>query len=292
MRYAAVDIGSNAVKCMVGTVIDNGSPVVIKEMYARVPVRLGTDVFQCGSVSPESEKKLLDSLRAFILLMKSWNVSGAVIAATSAMRDAANGQDILRHIEKETGLRTWIIKGKVEGALITELFVGLGNRDVQKIMIDMGGGSTEVTFANPDGKRKSKSFQIGAVRSLMHEASRVELKKLLDFIEDNIDPFGQLIIASGGNINALKSHFGLAEPMYLSFQELQKAYDQLHPLSVNERVERFLIHPDRADVIVPAAEVFLKIMKFANAQKLMVPKAGLADALILMQHQGKTPEQY
>ena len=156
----------------------------------------------------------------------------------------------------------------------------------------MGGGSTEVTFANPDGKRKSKSFQIGAVRSLMHEASRVELKKLLDFIEDNIDPFGQLIIASGGNINALKSHFGLAEPMYLSFQELQKAYDQLHPLSVNERVERFLIHPDRADVIVPAAEVFLKIMKFANAQKLMVPKAGLADALILMQHQGKTPEQY
>lgn len=292
MRYAAIDIGSNAVKCMVGTVIDSGSPVVIKEMYARVPVRLGTDVFQSGSISAESEKKLLDSLRAFILLMKSWNVSGAVIAATSAMRDAANGQDILRHIEKETGLRTWIIKGKVEGALITELFVGLGNRDLQKVMIDMGGGSTEITFANTDGKRKSKSFQIGAVRSLMHEASRVELKKLLDFIEDNIDPFGQLIIASGGNINALKSHFGLAEPMFLSFQELQKAYDQLHPLSVSERVERFLIHPDRADVIVPAAEVFLKIMKFANAQKLMVPKAGLADALILMQHQGRTPDEY
>lgn len=292
MRYAAIDIGSNAVKCMVGTIIDSGYPVVIKEMYARVPVRLGTDVFQSGAVSAESEKKLLDSLRAFVLLMKSWNISGAVIAATSAMRDASNGHDILKNIENETGLRTWIIKGKIEAALITDLFAGLGEKKKQKMMIDLGGGSTEVTFANPDNKRKSKSFQIGAVRSLMHEASRVELKKMLDFIENNIDPFGHLIIASGGNINALKSHFGLAEPMYLSFHELQKAYDQLYPLSVNERVERFLIHPDRADVIVPAAEVFLKIMKFTNAQKLMVPKAGLADALILMQHQGKTPEQY
>jgi exopolyphosphatase/guanosine-5'-triphosphate,3'-diphosphate pyrophosphatase len=292
MRYAAIDIGSNAVKCMVGTVIENDYPVVIKEMYARVPIRLGTDVFQSGSVSADSEKKLLDSLQAFTLLMKSWHVSGAVIAATSAMRDAANGQDILRHIEEQTNLKTWIIKGKVEAALITELFAGLGKKELQKIMIDLGGGSTEVTFANPDGKRKSKSFQIGAVRSLLHEASKVELRKMLDFIEDNIDPFGQLIIASGGNINALKSHFGLAEPMYLSFQELQRAYDQLHPLSVSERVERFLIHPDRADVIVPAAEVFLKIMKFANAQKLMVPKAGLADALILMQHQGRTPDEY
>ncbi|HBG69402.1 MAG: hypothetical protein A2W93_15500 [Bacteroidetes bacterium GWF2_43_63] len=292
MRYAAIDIGSNAVKCMVGTVIDNGYPVVIKEMYARVPVRLGTDVFQSGSISAESEIKLLNSLEAFILLMKSWNVDGAVIAATSAMRDASNGQDILRSIERKTNLKTWIIKGKVEAALITDLFAGLGKNEVQKIMIDLGGGSTEVTFANPDGKRKSKSFQIGAVRSLLHEVSRVELRKMLDFIEDSIDPFGHLIIASGGSINALKSHFGLAEPLYLTFQELQKAYDQLHPLSVSERVERFLIHPDRADVIVPAAEVFLKIMKFANAQKLMVPKAGLADALILMQHQGRTPEQY
>lgn len=292
MRYAAIDIGSNAVKCMVGTVIDSGYPVVIKEMYARVPVRLGTDVFQSGNISAESENKLLNSLEAFILLMKSWNVKGGVIAATSAMRDASNGQDILRSIERKTNLKTWIIKGKIEAALITDLFAGLGKKEVQKIMIDLGGGSTEVTFANPDGKRKSKSFQIGAVRSLLHEASRVELKKMLDFIKDNIDPFGKLIIASGGNINALKSHFGLAEPLYLSYQELQIAYDQLHPLSVSERVERFLIHPDRADVIVPAAEVFLKIMKFANAEKLMVPKAGLADALILMQYQKKTPEQY
>ena len=292
MRYAAIDIGSNAVKCMVGTVIDNGNPFVIKEMYARVPVRLGTDVFQSGSISDESEKKLLNSLRAFILLMKSWNIKDGVIAATSAMRDASNGKDILRDIEKVTGLRTWIIKGKVEGALITELFAGLGDKDMQKIIIDLGGGSTEVTFANPDGKRKSKSFQIGAVRSLMHEASKAELKKLLGFIENNIDPLGQLIIASGGNINALKSHFGLSEPLFLTFQELQRAYDQMYPLTVNERVERFLIHPDRADVIVPAAEVFLKIMKFANAQKIMVPKSGLADALILMQHKGKTLEQY
>lgn len=292
MRYAAIDIGSNAVKCMVGTVISSESPVVIKEMYARVPVRLGTDVFQSGSVTALSEKKLIDSLKAFVLLMKSWNVNSAVIAATSAMRDASNGTEILKHIEKETGLRTWIIKGKVEAALITDLFAGLGEKNVQKIMIDMGGGSTEVTFANPDGKRKSKSFQIGAVRSLIHEASRVELRKMLGFLEDNIDPFGQLMIGSGGNINALKTHFGLSEPLYLSLQELQRAYDMLHPLSVSERIERFLIHPDRADVIVPAAEVFLKIMKFTNTQKMMVPKAGLADALILMQHRGRTPEQY
>jgi exopolyphosphatase / guanosine-5'-triphosphate,3'-diphosphate pyrophosphatase len=101
-----------------------------------------------------------------------------------------------------------------------------------------------------------------------------------------------LMIASGGNVNALKSHFGLSEPMYLTFSELQKAYDMLHPLSVDERVQRFLIHPDRADVIVPAAEVFLKIMKFANIQKLLVPKAGFADALILMQHLGRTPDEY
>ena len=292
MRYAAIDIGSNAVKCMVGVVIDNGSPVVIKEMYARIQIRLGTDVYKSGYISKETEKKLLDSVKAFKLLIKSWNVEGAVIGATSAMRDATNGNDLLRKIEKKTDIKTWIIKGKVEAALITELFVGLGSKDIQKIMIDLGGGSTEVIFANSSGLRKSNSFQIGAVRSLMHEASRAELKKMFDFIESQIDPKGQIVIASGGNINALKSHFGLSEPQHLTLDELQRAYDQLCPLSVTERIERFLLHPDRADVIVPAAEIFLNIMKFIKAQKIMIPKAGLADALILMQHQGKTPEKY
>ena len=221
---------------MVGVVIDNGSPVVIKEMYARIPIRLGTYVFKSCYISKESEKKLLDSVKAFKLLIKSWNVEGAVIGATSAMRDATNGNELLRKIEKKTDIKTWIIKGKVEAALITELFVGLGSKDIQKIMIDLGGGSTEVIFANSSGLRKSNSFQIGAVRSLMHEASRAELKKMFDFIESQIDPKGQIVIASGGNINALKSHFGLSEPQHLTLDELQRAYDQLCPLSVTERI--------------------------------------------------------
>lgn len=292
MRYAAIDIGSNAVKCMIGTVIESPDPVVIKESYIRVPIRLGTDVFQTGLVSKDSEVKLLDSLKAFGLLIKAWNVPNAVIAATSAMRDARNGMDILVDIERATKFRTWIIKGKTEAALIAELFAHTGSKGAQKLIVDLGGGSTEITLIEPDGRRKTKSFQIGAVRSLMNTVNHKEFRNLLTFLEENFDPANCVMIASGGNINALKSHFGLQFPQYLTFTELQRAYDQLHPLTVSERVERFLIHPDRADVIVPAAEVFLKIMQFTNSEKILVPKAGLADALILMQHQGKTPDKF
>lgn len=292
MRYAAVDIGSNAVKLMVGTVVDGlVSPSVIKELYVRVPVRLGTDVFEKGVVETDTMQKLLDGIKAFSLIIKVWNVDGAVIAATSAMRDAGNGAEIISAIERESGLPTYIIKGKTEAALITELFRYAGTSGVQKVIVDLGGGSTEITLLQPNGGIISKSFQVGAVRSLMNKVKKSEIKKMMAWLDSNIDFSNHCIMASGGNINALRSHFGLSVPDYILMSELQLAYNTMKELSVEERISRFLLNPDRADVIVPAAQIFLQIMKHTGDERILVPKSGLADALILMQYLGKTPDQ-
>ncbi|PKP02868.1 MAG: hypothetical protein CVU11_10340 [Bacteroidetes bacterium HGW-Bacteroidetes-6] len=292
MRYAAIDIGSNAVKLMVGTVVDGSvSPVVIKELYVRVPVRLGADVFQTGIIPETTQRKLLDGIRAFKLIIQVWNVDGVIVAATSAMRDAANGSEVIAAVENESGLNTHIIKGKTEAALVTELFRNLGNPGIQKIIVDLGGGSTEITLLQPDGKLKSKSFQIGAVRSLMQKVKPAEVKKMMVWLDNNVDHQNHCIMATGGNINALRSHFGLSVPNHILLGELQNAYDTLLPMSVDERIAQFMINPDRADVIVPAADIFLQIMKHTGDERILAPKAGLADALILMQYLGKTPEE-
>jgi exopolyphosphatase/guanosine-5'-triphosphate,3'-diphosphate pyrophosphatase len=292
MRYAAIDIGSNAVKLMIGTVVDGSvSPAVIKELYARVPVRLGTDVFEMGVVGQDTLQRLLDGVKAFCLIIKVWNVDGAVVAATSAMRDSGNGTEVIEAISKESGLPTYIIKGKTEAALVTELFRNTGTPNVQKIIVDLGGGSTEITLLQRNGKMLSQSFQVGAVRSFMNKVNPCEVKKMMAWLDRHVDYSSHCIMATGGNINALRSHFGLHVPNYILMSELQDAFNTLKPLSMDERISRFLLNPDRADVIVPAAEIFLQIMKHTGDDRILVPKAGLADALILMQHSEKTPNQ-
>ncbi len=284
MRFAAIDIGSNAVKCLVASVADHsGSYKVIREMYARVPLRLGTDVFDHGSILNQTRLDLIEAVKAFSMQIKLWKVGDALIGATSAMRDAKNGKEILEELHRATGLPARIIPGREEAMLVADMYRYIEAGDAGRLVVDAGGGSTDITFISGQLAPVSESFRIGAVRMLMHGFPEQEFRRMYRFIDKHRKPDHLLLIGSGGNIHALCSHFSRAARNELSLNELDHAWKELRGLRPEERVNRHQISSDRADVIVPAAEIFLNIMKHLGVNRLRVPGAGLADALVLRQ---------
>ena len=285
VKYAAIDIGSNAARLLIKSIDREAEDRkrFKKLLLLRVPLRLGFDVFENGELSEKKSKQLLRLMKAFRQLMKIYDVDRFRACATSAMRDARNGQSVIREIQRETSIPIEIISGQEEARMIYENHVEcLEDRTGNYMYVDVGGGSTEINLLVDGNLQFSASYNVGTIR-MLNRAVRPEVWEKLEqqLTELTADLQDLHIIGSGGNINKL---FRLSkqreQQSSLSLESLQLLYDELAPLTPDERMEAFRLKQDRADVIVPAAEIFLKIGKVTRAVDIIVPVIGLADGII------------
>ena len=286
VNYAAIDIGSNAVRLLIKSIDREAvqEKKVKKVMMLRVPLRLGFDVFSIGELSEKKVDKLRRLMKAFRQLMKIYDVDDYRACATSAMRDARNGRMIIKKIEKDTGIRIEIIDGQEEARMIYNNHIEcMEDRQGNYMYVDVGGGSTEINLLTNGELVWSVSYNIGTVRMLSNavkEGTWQQMEEELMKVTEGVAAIN--IIGSGGNINKL---FRLADKkdkklQRLPVSSLQTVYDVLKPLTPEERVEAFSLKQDRADVIVPAAEIFLKIAEVVHAEYIYVPVIGLSDGII------------
>ena len=286
VNYAAIDIGSNAVRLLIKSIDREAvqEKKIKKVMMLRVPLRLGFDVFSIGELSEKKADKLRRLMKAFRQLMKIYDVDDYRACATSAMRDARNGRTIIKKIEKDTGIRIEIIDGQEEARMIYNNHIEcMEDRLGNYMYVDVGGGSTEINLLTNGELVWSVSYNIGTVRMLSNavkEGTWQQREEELMKVTEGVAAIN--IIGSGGNINKL---FRLADKkdkklQRLPVSSLQTVYDVLKPLTPEERVEAFSLKQDRADVIVPAAEIFLKIAEVVHAEYIYVPVIGLSDGII------------
>ncbi len=285
VNYAAIDIGSNAVRLLIKCVNEEKAPELMsKVQLIRIPLRLGEDSFTMGVISPEKEKKLIQLMKAYKQLMKIYDVVDYRACATSAMRDARNGQDITKQIAKKTGIRVDIIDGQEEAHIVYDNHIEqLFATGENYLYVDVGGGSTEINLISNGELINSRSYNIGTVRMLsgmVKEEEKEALKNELAKIASEYAPVN--IIGSGGNINKL---FRLADKKdkkasFLPIESLREIYEALQALPTEQRIKQYKLKPDRADVIVPAAKIFLEVATQVNATGIQVPTIGLSDGII------------
>lgn len=283
-KYGAIDIGSNAVRLLVSNIIETrGKPTRFKKSsLVRVPIRLGADVFLEGEISKENIVRMLETMQAFKLLMKSHKVIKYKACATSAMREAINGVKVANLIYEETGLKIDIIEGEEEAAIIaaTDLHTFIDNNKTY-LYVDVGGGSTEFSVIYNGQKKASKSFKIGTVRLLNNGVKKEDWKALENWVKSNTKIYDKIeVIGSGGNINKIFKISGKALGKPLTYFYLTSYYNMLQTYSYEERISELDLNQDRADVIIPAARIYLSAMKWSGAKDIYVPKIGLSDGII------------
>lgn len=283
LKFASIDIGSNAIRLLFDNVFETHSgPVFKKALLVRVPIRLGEDSFIKGEISEDKVEHLIDCMKSFAFLMKAHEVISYRAFATSAMRDARNAGWIIQKIKEESGIAIEIISGEKEADVISSKFVPnhLKNK-TQVVYVDVGGGSTEVTLIDQGQKAASRSFDIGTIRLLHQKVSFTEWANLTNWCKVNFHWHHDIpIIGSGGNINKIINLIEDANSKYVTVKQLRKLYDQMKPLDTDERIIRYMLNPDRADVIVPAMEIFLKIADLIGSSKIHVPQTGLSDGMV------------
>ncbi|MBD0287941.1 MAG: exopolyphosphatase [Flavisolibacter sp.] len=284
MRLAAIDIGSNAARLLIEDVIQNAraKPEFIKVALVRVPLRLGFDVFEKGRISKERITKIIKSLNAYKLLLEVYEVQHLKACATSAMRDAQNGKQIIKKVKDETGISIKIISGQEEASYIYENHIAENlKNDLSYLYINVGGGSTELAFFS-DGKLIAKdSFNIGTIRLLKKQVTDAMWDKMKKFIISNTRGYHRVAcIGSGGNINKVFSLTKQYEGEPLALDDLGELYNELKSHTLLQRMSKFKLREDRADVIVPALQIFINVMRWAESNDVYVPKIGLADGLI------------
>lgn len=283
-KYAAIDIGSNAVRLLISDIIENDGTLVRikKNSLVRVPIRLGADVFLNQQISEVNSIRMIDTMKAFKLLMKSHKVERYKACATSAMREAGNGFQLAKEIKTKTGITIDIIDGEVEAAIIaaTDLQSFIDENKTY-LYVDVGGGSTEFTVINNGVSVASKSFKIGTVRLLNDIVSKETWDDLEVWIKSNTKDFDKIeVIGSGGNINKIFKESGKPLGKPLTYFYLTAYYKMLQSYSYEERITRLDLNQDRADVIIPATRIYLSAMKWSGAKDIIVPKIGLADGII------------
>ncbi|MBK9507539.1 MAG: exopolyphosphatase [Chitinophagales bacterium] len=284
MKFAAIDIGSNAIRLLIENVYETPKgPVFHKDSLIRVPVRLGEDAFIDGVISEEKTQMLVKAMISMKHIMEIHKVTAFKVCATSAMRDAKNSDEILARVKKEAGLEIQIISGDREGKTILGVpldQIGLEPNDFY-LYIDVGGGSTELGFLGNGKLIANRSFNIGTLRLLNDQVNDAEWREMLEWIKatKNIN-FELSAIGVGGNINHVMKHYGKAGKPYLSISILKRVMMYMDDLSMGERVRELGLKPDRADVIVPALKIYINVMKWAGIEKIFVPKQGLSDGLI------------
>lgn len=284
MRLAAIDIGSNAARLLITDVIPGiqSTPEFIKVALIRVPLRLGFDVFDKGEITPVKADKLIKTIKAYKLLLDVYGVKHLKACATSAMRDAQNAGDILKKVNAETGIDIHVISGQDEASFIYENHIAENlNSEESYLYIDVGGGSTELTFFS-DGKLIFKeSFNIGTIRLLKNQVNEAAWAEMKEFIKTKTKNHHHVtVIGSGGNINKVFSLSKRKEGKPLQLDLLRDYYKEFSTMSLQQRMTLYKLREDRADVIVPALLIHINVMRWADAEEIYVPKIGLADGLI------------
>ncbi len=283
MLLSAIDIGSNAVRLFFSNVYEKENRVVVeKASLMRVPVRLGADVFLHHRISKDKEQDLLKTLKAFQMLIEVIKPVGMRACATSAMREADNREEVIRNIAMETGINIEIIDGVEEAKIVSSV----QNIDLLKdyqysLYVDVGGGSTELSLMSHQGTERSQSFKIGTVRMLNNKVKSKEWEHMQTWLQDVKKNFpNALLVGVGGNVNKIARLYGREPGKNIPFTNMEYALHHLQKFSVEDRIHLMGMRPDRADVIVPAAQIFHFIMKTMSAPFLVVPRIGLADGIV------------
>ncbi|WP_067035265.1 exopolyphosphatase [Allomuricauda sp. CP2A] len=283
-KFAAIDIGSNAIRLLINNVIEQkDKPTAFKKSeLVRVPVRLGEDSFLRGEISERNLDRLVKTMCSFDLLMKVYGVEKYMACATSALREANNGTEVIERIKKESGIQIKIIDGKEEASIIASTDLkDLIKNDRFYLYVDVGGGSTEFTIFDKGNPVMSRSFEIGTVRILNGLVKDTVWDEIKQWITSNMNVENKVeIIGSGGNINKLHKMSGRKIGQPLSYIWLNAQYHFLNSMEYEDRISELGLNQDRADVIIPATKIFLNAAKWSKAKKIHVPKIGLADGMI------------
>ncbi len=290
MKLAAIDIGSNAVRLQIARTNNTEGTEPYKRIeFVRIPVRLGDDAFKKGKISKEKRGMFYKAMEAFALLMEAFETEHYMACATSALRDAKNGEDMVEKVEKETGIRIEIIDGKRESEIILKSIAHLFKPNKSYLTIDVGGGSTEMTVIKNRQAYDSVSFDIGTVRLLDNAIKDKTWKELEHYVKSHIGDVQQTkAIATSGTINKIASIIKPAEDLAITTEELEAFHGSIKNLTMKQRVEKYKLNPDRADVIEPSAFIYLQILKWANIDRISAPSAGLKDGMLyeLMERYG------
>lgn len=283
MKFAAIDIGTNAARLLVGEVsAEEDFTYIQKISYSRIPLRLGEEVFDNGRLSNKKIEDFVKAIKAFKLISEIFDVKGLRACATSAMREAENGVEVRDIIKDQTGINIEIISGDEEAELIFGTFFLLDfDKTIPFIVVDVGGGSTEVSVFERGERVAAKSFQVGTLRLLKGKTDKNIWTDIHDWLSQHVDlDTVHQIFATGGNINKTHKLLGAGHMEPISMDQIQSLHDELEPLSIRQRINLYQLKPDRADVIVPALEIYLYILKELKCHEIIVPKIGLSDGMI------------
>ncbi|MVO08383.1 exopolyphosphatase [Flavobacterium sp. TP390] len=290
-KYAAIDIGSNAMRLLVTNIVEEeGKPAQFnKSSLVRVPIRLGQEAFTVGEISDENIERMVDAMKAFKLLMKVHKVEKYKACATSAMREAINNDEILALIKKKADIKIEIIDGKKEASIIAssdlKQFI---NSDKTFLYVDVGGGSTEFSIFSGGKIVASRSFKNGTVRLLNNMVNDIVWNEIEKWIKTVTAPYEEItMIGSGGNINKLFKLSEKHQEKPLSYLYINSQYQKLNSLTYEQRISELGLNPDRADVIIPATRIYLSAMKWSGARQIFVPKIGLSDGIVKAMYYGR-----
>jgi len=293
LKLAAIDIGSNAIRLQVVRIIPGEEHTYIKKIgYVRFPLRLGKDVFNNTFISKKTEDKFVDLMGSFRTMLRLYEVDDYIACATSAMREAANGRDLIQRVYFRHGLKIDLIAGDLEAEILgLSLAPFMDKRNI--IHIDVGGGSTELNVYSKGKKINAKSFRLGTVRVLDEKGERRQFKMMKKWLENTFNDKNKEVISigTGGNIRKLFSMSGPHEGMNMEFSKLKETEAFLKKYTYEERVHLLRMNEDRADVILPAAKIFIKVMEMCRAKIIKVPGVGLKDGMILRLYQSILKEE-
>ena len=282
MKLAAIDIGSNAIRFQISTVLDNAPQLLFKKLeYVRFPLRLGHDVFSTGRISTKTAEKFKKLMKAFRLLIELYEVDDYMFCATSAMRESENGLDLVTEIQEEIGIFIHVIDGNREAEFVNRAISSYLSTKTY-LHIDVGGGSTELNLYFKGKKIKTRSFKVGSVRVLEHNDSPIAWKDMEHWVRENIKKiYGKVTaVGTGGNISKIFD-LALSKPgKTISIKKVKQIRDMIDSYSIDERIYKLQMNPDRADVIIPASNIYLKVMEWAHATSILVPEVGLKDGII------------
>ena len=283
MILAAIDIGSNAARLLICEVVIKGKETEFNRLnIVRIPLQLGFDVFEKGFIGSRKKKMLIDTIKAYKQLMKVYEVDHYMACATSAMRDAQNSKEIIKEIEAETSIEIEIISGELEAEIIYENHIAeLLDKEHSYLYMDVGGGSTELTLYHNNELVLQKSVNIGTVRMLTNKVTDETWEELKDICKNIAEKYNHVTgIGSGGNINKIFSLLRSKNEKYLHANAVKEMQKEMLQLSVDERMKKYNIKKDRAEVIVPAIQIYMNLFKWCGIEQILVPKIGLADGLI------------
>ncbi|MEO8887604.1 MAG: exopolyphosphatase [Mucilaginibacter sp.] len=283
MRYAAIDIGSNAVRLLIAEIIENNGAISFKKnTLIRVPLRLGDDAFMDQHISDKKAADLVKTMQAFRNLMDVYKVTDYMAFATSAMREAKNGKQVVDQIIKDAGIDLEIIHGQKEAKII---YASHAEQAIDKaktyLYIDVGGGSTELSLFSAGEMVASRSFNIGTIRILDNQDTEETWTEMHDFIREHTRQVKNISgIGTGGNINKLYKLAEEKDKAPISFAKLKSLYNYLNSFSLKDRINVLGLNQDRADVIIPAAEIYIAVMKWGGIKQMYVPSVGMVDGII------------